>query len=135
MMRSCHSAARWGLPGAALVLLPKCPMCLAAYVAAGTGIGLSMTAAWYLRTSIAAIAISLLVYQLVRVWLRRSAVACCSCVPNASEMREVRGSETSRMRPRSPQSGDETRPAVFPQFQIRSSAKDEQPAHSCLRRN
>jgi hypothetical protein len=42
-------AARWVAPSAALVVVPKCPACLAAYVAMVSGIGISATVAAHLR--------------------------------------------------------------------------------------
>ncbi|MDA8744214.1 hypothetical protein N9N28_06230 [Rubripirellula amarantea] len=55
-------ATQWILPGVALAFVPKCPGCVAAYVALWTGLGISITTATYLRwiliaTCLAALAV------------------------------------------------------------------------------
>jgi hypothetical protein len=47
-------AVGWLLPATALALMPKCPMCVAAYVALFTGLGVSLPAASAMRTTLIA---------------------------------------------------------------------------------
>jgi hypothetical protein len=54
--------AKCSLPALILALLPKCPACLAAYVALGTGISLSVAAASVLRTTVIGICVATLVW-------------------------------------------------------------------------
>jgi hypothetical protein len=56
------SAAKWLLPSALLLFIPKCPLCIVAYVAMFSGIGLSISTATNLRIALIAISSAALVY-------------------------------------------------------------------------
>jgi hypothetical protein len=52
--------AGWVGSAAGLAMVPKCPACIAAYLALGTGLGISMSAAAHLRTALIFAGITLL---------------------------------------------------------------------------
>ena len=69
LARRRAGAAASILPGAVLLLLPKCPLCLAAWLTVATGIGFSATAAARVRGLIVVFwvaAVALAAAQIIR---------------------------------------------------------------------
>ena len=71
LTRRCCGVAGWVVPGAVLALLPKCPACVAAYVALATGVGISVTTATYLRGGAIVVCVAALLYAAARAVRQR----------------------------------------------------------------
>ena len=65
-LRRGREITGWIITGTVLALLPKCPVCLAAYVAVWTGIGLSLSVATHLRASILGLSVGLILFLAAR---------------------------------------------------------------------
>jgi len=61
-----REVAGWILPGALLALMPKCPMCLVAYVALCSGLTLSYSSAHMLMRMLTALCLGTLALCVVR---------------------------------------------------------------------
>ena len=70
----------WIVPGATLALLPKCPVCVAAYIALFTGVGIPMSTAAYVRTGLLIACVSALMYvaaRRVKKWFFHNEIRSC----------------------------------------------------------
>ena len=61
------NVVKWATPGLILALLPKCPLCIAAYIAIGTGIGISVSTAAYLRLGLLTVCVGSLLVLVMRL--------------------------------------------------------------------
>lgn len=59
--RGVRSMAGTVVPGVVLALLPKCPVCLAGYVAMASGVGISVSAAAGLRLGVMSACVGLVI--------------------------------------------------------------------------
>jgi len=75
--RRARGIFAWGLPSAILVLVPKCPACLAAYVVLWTGLGLSLSTAAYLRWGLLLLCVASLLFLVVERLNRMGTIFHC----------------------------------------------------------
>ena len=68
--RGIAALIQWAIPITTLALVPKCPMCVAAYVVLFTGIGLSLSAATAVRWALIALSVAAIAYLLFRAGRR-----------------------------------------------------------------
>ena len=61
-----RAISAWVLPSAILVLVPKCPACLAAYVMLWTGLSLSLSTATYVRWVLLSLCVASLLVLIVK---------------------------------------------------------------------
>jgi hypothetical protein len=64
---SARGAARWGLPSLILALMPKCPMCVVAYIALVTGVEVSVGAVGLMRLGMVMLCVGVLGFLSARV--------------------------------------------------------------------
>jgi hypothetical protein len=72
LLRRAWRSIQWLFPATLLVLMPKCPLCMAAYFALFTGIGVSVSTARWIQILMLVFCLTSLAYLAVRLRHRRS---------------------------------------------------------------
>ena len=67
------SGIQWLFPAALLALTPKCPLCVAAYLALFTGVGISVTTARWLQVLMLVLCLASLSYLTIKLMRRKLA--------------------------------------------------------------
>ena len=68
---SGRTVVEWAIPGLILAFFPKCPLCIVAYVAIVTGIGISVSTATYIRLGLLTFCIGVLLILVARFLARK----------------------------------------------------------------
>jgi len=63
---------QWLFPATLLVLMPKCPLCVVAYIALFTGVGITVSTARWIQILMLVLCWTALAYLAVRLWRNRS---------------------------------------------------------------
>jgi hypothetical protein len=71
LLRRAWRSIQWLFPATVLVLMPKCPLCVAAYVALFTGVGVTVSTARWIQILLLVFCLTSLAYLAVRYWRRR----------------------------------------------------------------
>jgi len=72
LLRRAYRSIQWLFPATLLILIPKCPLCVAAYLTLFTGVGVSISTARWIQLLMQVICWASLAYLAVRYWRRRS---------------------------------------------------------------
>lgn len=72
LLRRGWRSIQWLFPAGLLILMPKCPMCVAAYFALFTGIGITVSAARWVQIVTIVLCWIALAYLAVKYWCLRA---------------------------------------------------------------